>query len=61
VFVGTSTFEGTGKTSGTLTALDPADGSVIWQRDLPIGVPYRPVLVGSQLLAVAHNPTPVDY
>ncbi len=60
VFVGTTTFEGTGRTSGTITALDPADGSILWQRNLPIGVPYRPVLAGPQLLVLAHNPTPAD-
>ena len=61
VFVGTTTLEGTGKTSGTITALGLSDGSVLWQQSLPIGVPYRPVLAGSLLFVVAHNPTPAEY
>ena len=61
VFVGTTTFEGTGKTSGTTTALGLSDGSVLWQQSLSIGVPYRPVLAGSLLLVVAHNPTPAEH
>jgi len=60
VFVGTTTGVASTENAGTITALDPADGSIFWQRDLPLGVPYRPVLVGSQLLVVAHNPTPTE-
>jgi outer membrane protein assembly factor BamB len=60
VFVGTTTGVASTGNAGTITALNLADGSVFWQRDLPIGVPYRPVLVGSQLLVVAHNPTPAE-
>jgi outer membrane protein assembly factor BamB len=58
VFVGTTTGVASTGNAGTITALDPADGSILWQRYLPIGVPYQPVLVGSQLLVLAHNPTP---
>jgi len=58
VYVGTSTFVRTAVTTGTISALDLADGTLIWQQRLDMGAPYRPVLVGSQLLVLAHNPTP---
>ncbi|MBN2114807.1 MAG: PQQ-binding-like beta-propeller repeat protein [Acidimicrobiia bacterium] len=58
VYVGTSTFVRTAVTTGMIGALDLADGTLIWQQRLDRGAPYRPVLVGSQLLVLAHNPTP---
>jgi len=58
VYVGTTTFVRTALTTGTITALDLTDGTVLWQQPLDRAAPYRPLLVGGRLLVLAHNPTP---